>query len=161
MGNQMIQELRQDKQTMKEKHITDLQSKEQEVKERWAKRFRNDGKTITVNKYVGQLNMLNQPHGKGVITIDDGFIYDGDWKNGKMEGHGAMKYLNGDKYDGEWKNFKKEGRGAMKYANGREYIGDWKNGKRHGKGVYKDKKGELLYEGEWVDDKQQKSTSSH
>ncbi len=127
--------------------------------------------------------LANTLNGKGVMTLDDG-AYDGEFKNGKREGRGIYTWDNGDKYDGEWKNGERSGRGVFTWSDGDKYAGEYKNnfkdglgvfrwsnvnkydgegtnGTRHGEGVLKDKKGELLYEGQWVDDKQQKSTSSH
>merc|ERR1712146_729273 len=112
-ANEMIQELRQEKEAMKEEHDKAWQNKEQEVMKMLANTLKDDGETITRNKYIGQLNMLNQPHGKGVMTLDNGDKYDGDWENGKREGRGIFTLANGNKYDGEIKNNKREGYGIL------------------------------------------------
>jgi len=40
----------------------------------------------------------DQMHGKGVIKYKDGNIYEGDMKNGKMEGFGTLFNPTGDIY---------------------------------------------------------------
>merc|ERR1712146_1776 len=146
-ADRMIQELRQDKQTMKEEHEKALQNKEEDVMKMLANTLKDDGETITRYKYVGQMNLLNQPHGKGLMTLDDGSTYDGDYKSGKAEysgiftwgngnkyvgeiekreGHGVYTWADGDKYDGEWKNNKMEGHGIYTWANGKKYVGEYK-----------------------------------
>ena len=82
------------------------------------------------------------------MYYSDGDKYEGDWKNGNMEGKGTYCYNNGDKYDGDWKNDKKEGKGIMCYSNGDKYEGDWKNDNMEGKGTYCCNNGDK-YEGDW------------
>lgn len=64
------------------------------------------------------------------------FSYDGQWKDGKMHGHG--KYLYDDKvyygYVGEYKNNKMNGEGKATYSSGATYEGLWENSKYSGKG---------------------------
>ena len=41
----------------------------------------------------------------GKFCFADGGIYDGDWKNGNMDGYGLLYYPNEKlAYEGEWKN---------------------------------------------------------
>jgi hypothetical protein len=58
-----------------------------------------------------------------------------------------------DQYEGDYVNDKFEGKGRYTYITGNYYIGEFKNGKRNGKGEYYEKNGDLLYKGNWVDDK--------
>lgn len=91
-------------------------------------------------------------NGKGIMTYDDGSIYEGEWINGNFNGQGKMIYKNGDIYNGDWKDNKANGKGKMVYNNGNVYDGDWKDNKAngHGKMIYKN--GDV-YEGEWKNDK--------
>merc|ERR1712146_492074 len=125
-ADRMIQELRQDKQTMKEEHEKALQNKEEDVMKMLANTLKDDGETITRHKYVGQMNLLNQPHGKGLMTLDDGSTYDGDYKYGKPEGHGTRKYSDGREYIGDWENGNMEGHGIYTYLNDKKYVGEFK-----------------------------------
>jgi len=110
-------------------------------------------------KFIGRINKIY--HKKrcefhGVMTDTDGAKYEGEWKDGKMDGQGVCTYTDGAKYEGEWNNNKQNGKGIMTYSNGSkyegEYEGEWKNGKKHGQGVYTYTDGSK-YEGEWKDDK--------
>ena len=110
-----------------------------------------------------------------IVFNEDGSIYEGEYKNGKPNGHGSM--TSGDNktiYDGEWKNGKKDGIGKLivtdKYNysgpfekdyfsgsggvlcdnQGNIYDGDFEKGKFHGYGHYKMSNGDT-YIGEFKD----------
>ena len=42
--------------------------------------------------------------GKGVFKLNDGKVYEGEFKNDKMEGKRVLKCTNGDVYEGGFKN---------------------------------------------------------
>jgi len=66
-------------------------------------------------------------HGTAVYAIEG--MYEGEWKDYKRDGHGVMVYANGDRYDGEWKDGKRNGHGVLvKHLDGSRYDGDWKDG---------------------------------
>jgi len=79
--------------------------------------------------------------------------YEGDWRDGKQNGHGVFTDAKGDHYDGEFLDDKMNGYGVFVWANGDRYEGDWRNAKQNGHGVFMDAKGGR-YEGEWSDGKQ-------
>ena len=110
-----------------------------------------------------------------IIFNEDGSIYEGEYKNGKPNGHGSMTSEdNKTIYDGEWKNGKKDGIGKLiisdKYNysgpfekdffsgtggvlcdnQGNIYDGDFEKGKFHGYGHYKMSNGDT-YIGEFKD----------
>ena len=60
----------------------------------------------------------------------------------------TKNYIN----EANYKNGKKESNGQIKYKNGNYYIGEEKNLKRHGKGIEYYKNGEIKYDGNWSDD---------
>ncbi len=70
-----------------------------------------------------------------------------------------LNWINGneiyykDQYEGKYVNDKFEGKGKYTYITGNYYIGEFKKGKRNGKGKLYSKNGELISEGNWVDDK--------
>ena len=92
-------------------------------------------------KYFGQMKH-NIPEGKGRMEYPNGFIYEGEWSNGKR--HGKGKYimykdnvdLAADVYDGDFVNGKAEGKGVTNYSNGDKYEGDYHNWNKDGKGIY-------------------------
>ena len=53
------------------------------------------------------------------------YKYQGDWKNGFMDGKGTIEYKNCDKYEGFVKRRIKEGYGILKYNSGDVHIGLW------------------------------------
>jgi len=75
-------------------------------------------------------------------------IYEGEFKNGKRDGLGLMRYNNGRYYEGGWANDLRDGKGYERYSNGNSYEGDFVKGKAHGKGIYRWSNGEI-YDGEW------------
>ena len=62
-----------------------------------------------------------------------------------------VRYANGDVYEGQWKDGKPDGHGVYRYADDDVYVGEWRAGKKHGKGTLRNKVGTVLYEGEWKD----------
>ena len=66
---------------------------------------------------------------------NNGNKYEGDRKNGEMNGQGTYTWTNGDKYVGEWKNGKLNGQGSETHLNGDKYVGNYKDGERHGQGA--------------------------
>jgi hypothetical protein len=76
--------------------------------------------------------------------------YDGALMDGKPEGKGAYIDRTGLSYDGEWKNGLMEGTGRLVLPDGDEYIGEMRAGKAAGAGRAVDVTGETL-EGHFVD----------
>ena len=70
---------------------------------------------------------------------------------GKRYGFGVRTYPNGDRYEGDW-NVVKEGCGKFTFSNGDIYEVIFKNDKREGLGTYRNKEGNIFYEGEWKND---------
>ncbi len=76
--------------------------------------------------------------------------YEGEYRDGFMNGHGVATFESGNRYDGEWKNGQRDGRGVFTWANGNRFEGQWVDGKRTGWGVHSfDGK---RYEGEYSND---------
>jgi len=110
----------------------------------------------------------------GSFQFEVGAVYEGQWKDGIMEGRGAhtylgnhfvglfhggkktgkgvMEYMTGGTYDGEWLHDRPHGRGEMVYANGDRFKGNWLNGMRSGDGVLTCTSGDI-YDGKWAKDR--------
>jgi hypothetical protein len=54
------------------------------------------------------------------------FNYEGDWKNGKMDGYGHYRFADGGTYTGVMRNDWPEGSGKAVYTDGGVYDGNWK-----------------------------------
>ena len=94
--------------------------------------------------------------GKGIETYPDkdqhGRIsYNGEWKEDLKHGFGTQIWENGDKYEGQWTNGFRS-KGIMVFKDGSKYDGELLNGKKHGQGTQSGKKGEILYQGKWIED---------
>jgi hypothetical protein len=107
-------------------------------------------------KYIGEYRN-DRKHGKGIQTYEDGTIYEGDWANGKRNGHGILSRVLCSQerqriYTGLWKNDKPTGFGLLVYENGGVYEGEFKEGLRHGVGSMYYPTG-AIYLGRWSEDK--------
>ena len=92
------------------------------------------------------------PHGRGVMTVPNGPVITGDFKEGLADGHAKMDFLDGEVYEGEWKENKKHGKGTYALANGDKYEGEYQKGEEHGHGIFTWSKGES-WVGEWENGK--------
>lgn len=71
-------------------------------------------KTIKFSKkglYKGEINDNFLPDGKGILFLENGDIYYGEFNNGIKEGKGKYIYKDLDIYIGDWEEDKKEGHG--------------------------------------------------
>lgn len=48
---------------------------------------------------------------------------------------------------------KRNGKGVCYFSDGQRFEGEFENGKRHGKGIEYDSKGNILFDGEWINNK--------
>jgi len=102
--------------------------------------------------YEGHLDSLGEPHGRGIVTWENGGKYDGEWVDGKANGHGIMNYGNGDRFEGGWKDGCRFGHGTHHFKDGGVYEGQWRNAAPDGQGKMTLKNGSH-YEGMWKDGK--------
>jgi len=93
------------------------------------------------------------PHGKGVMTVPDGPVVTGEFKDGFADGHAKMDFLDGEVYEGEFKENKKHGKGIYVWPNGNKYEGEYQKGEKHGHGIFTWSNGKS-WVGEWGNDKE-------
>lgn len=86
-----------------------------------------------------------------VVTFPNGDRYEGEFKDGLLDGWGIYYYRNGDKYEGEFKNDMKSDKGTFTYINGDKYIGEFKNDMKDGRGSFMFQNGDR-YVGEFGND---------
>jgi hypothetical protein len=55
--------------------------------------------------------------------VDDNYLYEGEFKDGKFHGHGKYTYADGDVYEGGYKHDFRHGHGKYTYADGEVYEG--------------------------------------
>jgi hypothetical protein len=102
--------------------------------------------------FEGEWNLYRN---KGKMTYTNGDVYEGTLLSNKKSGEGKMIYTNGDVYEGEWHMDKKDGEGKMTYKNGQVYEGEWRTDEKHGKGKLTSSDGAIIFDGKWVNDKEQ------
>ena len=87
--------------------------------------------------YTGQLSVIsNNPDGDGTLRLDDGAVYNGEWRNGQPHGSGVWATIEGDLFCSEsWQNGAKHGKTVDVLCDGCVYRGNYEVGKRHGDGI--------------------------
>jgi hypothetical protein len=75
--------------------------------------------------------------------------YEGEYRDGKMNGHGIYTWPDGRRFEGEYRDNLRNGRGDFKYADGSRYDGEFRAGLWNGHGVYISL--DERYEGEFQD----------
>ncbi|WP_028975120.1 MORN repeat-containing protein [Spirochaeta cellobiosiphila] len=96
--------------------------------------------------YKGQFKH-GRMDGKGVLTTKIA-TFTGNFKDGLLDGSATIKYRNGDVYFGAIVMGYFNGKGTLEYRNGDRYTGSFKNGVFEGRGVYTYKNG-IRYIGEF------------
>lgn len=92
--------------------------------------------------YEGELRD-GRPHGQGRFLDTDGTIKDGEFQNGKFR-QGTQTYADGSVYTGRMKDGEPDGQGTMFYADGSRYVGGWENGVTNGQGRFEDADGTIM-----------------
>ena len=54
----------------------------------------------------------------GKYTLHNGYSYEGEWKEGKIEGLGVAKYPDGSSYEGNFVDGKHSGQGKLIFPDG-------------------------------------------
>ncbi len=90
---------------------------------------------------------------QGTHISPGGFIYRGEFFQGKYSGIGALYFQGGARYIGNFHEGKYSGFGIFFYQNGDIYKGDWRDGYRHGLGSYESSDVMHTREGVWEQDK--------
>lgn len=82
---------------------------------------------------------------------DRGFVYQGQWINGKPDGYGKIYFPNGELFEGEFIDGKAAGPGRYFYQTGAYYEGNVDDNQARGQGKYHSD--EISFEGTWEDSK--------
>ena len=82
------------------------------------------------------------------VAVEGSESYEGEWRNGKYNGHGMITESRG-KYIGQFKNGKMNGQGIFTTTpNVFKFEGEWKDAKMYGQGILTMASG-VIYEGEF------------
>ena len=98
-------------------------------------------------RYEGEYRngMMN---GQGTATFESGNRYEGEWKDGQRSGHGIFTWANGNRFEGQWEDGKRSGWGVHTF-DGKRYEGEYQNGNPQGTGTYTAADGRV-YAGTWT-----------
>ena len=90
-------------------------------------------------------------NGYGIFVWDMGARYEGNFKNGTMDGVGSYRDKNGEGFQGQWKAGKIEGYGVYHYRKSNTwYIGQVNNGNCEGYGVVYNSDGSVNFVGQFI-----------
>lgn len=107
--------------------------------------------------YEGNFKNGNR-HGDGTFYAADGEIFSGAWSNDNINGYVTAIY-NSEKrdgiarYQGDMKDGNLDGFGSLIYTDNSVYYGQFKNGTRHGQGVLIDQETDKTWCGIWENGK--------
>ena len=105
----------------------------------------SDTKTIVyTNGVFWGLAVNDKKEGFGIMELNDGSLYEGNFSNDLKNGYGVSNSANGDRYEGDWFDGKRHGQGTYYYNNGDRFVGQFSNNQRTEQGTYSngvDKKG--------------------
>jgi hypothetical protein len=101
--------------------------------------------------YLGNFNN-GKYEGRGEVFWETGEFYSGDFAEGKRQGYGNYSYRSGATYLGEFVNNMEYGSGRFWDIHGNQYIGSFDNGKFNGYGSYYYADGRV-YKGQFLNGK--------
>lgn len=92
-------------------------------------------------------------HGWGKFTWATGGSYEGQFDTNNMHGEGTYIWTDGSKYEGQWQRNQLGPKGIMSWTDGRRYEGQFLDSKKHGEGTLHWPDGRS-YSGQWEAGKQ-------
>ncbi|KAJ8321944.1 hypothetical protein KUTeg_000415 [Tegillarca granosa] len=81
--------------------------------------------------------------GQGTHTTKDRTVYDGSWKEDKMNGTGRLVHPSGAVYEGDFINNQFHGKGKYSWPNGSRYEGEFNENRMEGEGQFMDTEGQM------------------
>ena len=94
----------------------------------------------TMSWHNGDKDLQN---GQGKLTKKNKDVYEGQFKNGEVEGLVIIHYVDGSKFKGNYHNGKRNGSAIEETANGVRFEGNYKDNQRDGKFIERDKNGKI------------------
>ena len=116
--------------------------------------FQSKNRSKSVQWYIGDSDTKPEKKTKrlvkeGVQFYSNGDFYEGEFHKGKCNGSGVYYYFARGRYEGDWVDGRYDGHGIESWARGSRYKGQYRQGLRHGYGVYRFYTGDC-YTGEWL-----------
>ncbi|TNV72999.1 hypothetical protein FGO68_gene13915 [Halteria grandinella] len=115
----------------------------------WEKGIPIEGRYIWIRrnswfKFEGTLSHTYRLHGQGSVHGQDGYSYQGGYKEGEYHGQGKVIWSDGSSYEGGWQDHKYHGQGRETDKQGEYHEGEWKERKAIGVHRYYNREGQLL-----------------
>jgi hypothetical protein len=87
-------------------------------------------------RYTGEVDPATKLRsGQGIYQYPNGYFqYQGEWKDGKKNGFGALVMRDGSFYKGDWVMGEQTGQGKRVWEDGSSYIGKFDEGEKNGYG---------------------------
>ena len=111
----------------------------------------------SLGTYNGDTNSLGQRNGNGIFNAYNSATYNGNWKDDTPYGNGTAELKEELKYTANWDNnfeLPEVYESIFYYKNNVKYEGGFKGKKNSdnffGTGILSDEKGNIIYEGEWI-----------
>lgn len=89
----------------------------------------------------------DRQNGLGKLTKHNGDIFEGNFKDGKVEGEVIIHYADGSKFKGVYRGGKRNGAAIEESKDGKRFEGSYVNDRREGKFVEKDRNGKITARG--------------
>ena len=92
---------------------------------------------FSFSTFTGTVNEAGEPDGKGIMEYHSGWIYEGEFWDGKKHGEGTETLTNGNKYVGGWVGDKMHGKGTITFAkSGEMEVSRFTMGRPTGEGAH-------------------------
>ena len=85
--------------------------------------------------YKGFWSIDKKKNGYGIFVNSEGSMYEGLFRNGKLDGKGRYITIKGDFFEGTFANGVAQGEGIFIHSDGSIYIGTWMNDLPWGEGI--------------------------
>ncbi|TNV72446.1 hypothetical protein FGO68_gene666 [Halteria grandinella] len=109
----------------------------------------NEGRLIMIlgnqwYKYEGTIDDSYVLNGHGSLHREDGYQYQGQWKQGDRHGQGKVIRKDGTSYEGGWQDYYRHGQGRQTDKDGTYHEGQWKENREIGVHSYYNQEGKLI-----------------
>ena len=109
--------------------------------------FNLTAQDVETETIMGECVQGDCENGVGTFVFEDGYIYDGEWKDGEINGWGVMTMYDDEgnflgTYDGQFVSGIQEGWGTETWYDPDKgtytgtHVGNFKNGKENGWGIF-------------------------
>lgn len=92
-------------------------------------------------------------NGRGKLTKKGGDVFEGEFRNGQVDGEVIIHYANGNRFKGTFRKGKREGACIEETKDGKRFEGIFRNDQRDGKFLEKDRDGKVTARGTYENGK--------